>query len=98
MQSFIQLKRNRIKKASESMDVVDALSEEQVDKLLFYVENRNKVSTYNKLIVYLLLFTGLRVSELVGIKLADIDFLTIQLVLIGKGGKRREVGRRQNVY
>ena len=53
---------------------VEALSEEQVEQLLFYVENRNKVSTRNKLIVYLLLYTGVRVSELVGIKIADIDF------------------------
>jgi integrase/recombinase XerD len=77
---------------------VDALSEEQVEKLLFYVENRNKVSTRNKLIVYLLLYTGVRVSELVGIQIADIDFLTSQLVVAnGKGGKRREIGLRQDV-
>lgn len=96
-ESFIQLKRDRIKIAAGSEDSVDALSEEQVEKLLFYVENRNKVSTRNKLIVYLLLYTGVRVSELVGIKIADIDFLTSQLIVIGKGGKRREIGLRQDV-
>jgi integrase/recombinase XerD len=96
-ESFIQLKRDRIKIAAGSEDSVDALSEEQVEKLLFYVENRNKVSTRNKLIVYVLLYTGVRVSELVGIKIADIDFLTSQLIVIGKGGKRREIGLRQDV-
>lgn len=96
-ESFIQLKRDRIKIAAGSEDTVDALSEEQVEKLLFYVENRNKVSARNKLIVYLLLYTGVRVSELVGIQLADIDLLTSQLVVIGKGGKRREIGLRQDV-
>jgi integrase/recombinase XerD len=59
-ESFIQLKRDRIKIAAGSEDNVDALSDEQVEHLLFFVENRNKVSTRNKLIVYLLLYTGVR--------------------------------------
>lgn len=96
-ESFIQLKRDRIKIAAGSGDNVDALSDEQVEQLLFYVENRSKVSARNKLIVYLLLYTGVRVSELVSIKIADIDFLTSQLAVIGKGGKRREIGLRQDV-
>lgn len=95
-ESLIQLKRDRIKIAAGSEENVDALSEEQVEQLLFYVENRSKVSTRNKLIVYLLLYTGVRVSELVGMKITDIDFLTRQLVVIGKGGKRREIGLRQD--
>jgi len=97
-ESFIQLKRDRIKIAAGSEYNVDALSDEQVEQLLFYVENRNKVSVRNKLIVYLLLYTGVRVSELVGIKIVDIDFLTSQLAVIGKGGKRRGIGLRQDVF
>ncbi|WP_432354597.1 tyrosine-type recombinase/integrase [Sporosarcina sp. A2] len=96
-ETIIQLKRDRIKIATGSEDTVDALSEEQVETLLFYIENRNKVSTRNRLIVYLLLYTGVRVSELVGTKITDIDFLTSQLMVIGKGGKRREIGLRQDV-
>lgn len=94
---FVLLKRDRIKIAAGSEDEVDALSEEQVEQLLFYVENRNKVSTRNKLIVYVLLYTGVRVSELVSIRLTDIDFLTSHLKVIGKGGKRREIGLKQEV-
>lgn len=94
-ESFIQLKRDRIKIADGSEESVDALSEEQVEKLLFYVENRQKVTLRNKLIVYLLLYTGVRVSELVGIQIAD--FLTSTLKVTGKGGKRREIGLRQDV-
>lgn len=96
-ESFIQLKRDRIKIADGSEEAVDALSEEQVEKLLFYVEDRRKVTLRNKLIVYLLLYTGVRVSELVGIQIADIDFLTSSLKVTGKGGKRREIGLRQDV-
>ncbi|MCQ5363615.1 tyrosine-type recombinase/integrase [Anoxybacillus salavatliensis] len=96
-ESFIQLKRDRIKIADGSEETVDALSEEQVEKLLFYVEDRRKVTLRNKLIVYLLLYTGVRVSELVGIQISDIDFLTSTLKVTGKGGKRREIGLRQDV-
>ncbi|ATA61485.1 tyrosine recombinase xerD [Geobacillus stearothermophilus] len=96
-ESFIQLKRDRIKIADGSEEPVDALTEEQVEKLLFYVEDRRKVTLRNKLIVYLLLYTGVRVSELVGIQIADIDFLTSTLKVTGKGGKRREIGLRQDV-
>ncbi|ARK22256.1 tyrosine-type recombinase/integrase [Sporosarcina ureae] len=96
-ESIIVLKRDRIKIAAGSEVVVEALSDEQVEHLLCYVENRNKVSTRNKLIVYILMYTGIRVSELVGIKLVDIDFLESHLTVMGKGGKRREIGLRQEV-
>jgi len=95
--SIVVLKRDRISIAAGSEAVVTSLSEEQVEQLLFFVENRNKVSTRNKLIVYLLLYTGVRVSELVSIKLTDIDFLTSHLHVIGKGGKRREIGLKLEV-
>ena len=54
-ETIIQLKRDRIKIAAGSEDTVDALSEEQVEKLLFYIGNKNKVCTRNKLIVYFLI-------------------------------------------
>lgn len=84
--TFIQLKRDRIKIAAGSEDSVDALTEEQVEKLLFYIEDQDKISLRNQLIVYLLLYTGVRVSELVSIQLADIDFLSSHLKIVGKGG------------
>ncbi|WP_163151588.1 tyrosine-type recombinase/integrase [Anoxybacillus sp. MB8] len=93
--SYIQLKRDRIHIAAGSEHVVTALSDEQVEKLLFYVEE--KESQRNKLIVYLLLYTGVRVSELVNIKRADIDALARILTVRGKGGKVREITLRQDV-
>ncbi|RDW21369.1 integrase [Oceanobacillus arenosus] len=96
-ESYIQLKRDRILIAAGSEGEVTALSDEQVEQVLFFVENQSKVSQRNKLIVYLLLYTGVRVSELVGIKLADIDTLTSTLQVVGKGGKHREIGLREDV-
>ncbi|UGB30588.1 tyrosine-type recombinase/integrase [Metabacillus sp. B2-18] len=95
--NYIQLKRDRVKIASGSEQVVTALTEEQVELLLFYLEDHKKVSQRNKLIAYLLLYTGLRISELVNCKIADIDFLTSILTIRGKGGKVREISLRQDV-
>ncbi|MBD7909106.1 tyrosine-type recombinase/integrase [Sporosarcina gallistercoris] len=90
--SIIVLKNDKIHTSSGSETAVTSLSDEQVEQLLFFVEKRNKVSTRNTLIVYLLLYTGVRVSELVSIKLTDSDFLTTHPQVTEKGGKRREIG------
>lgn len=96
-ENYIYLKRDRIKIAAGSEHVVTAMSEEEVERFLFYIEDHTKVSIRNKLIGYLLLYTGVRVSELINIKLADIDFLTAVLLVRGKGGKLREISLRQDV-
>ena len=96
--NYIQLKKDQVKIASGSEHMVTALSEEEVERLLFYLEEQTKVSCRNKLIAYILLYTGIRVTELVNIKLADIDSLTSSLTVRGKGGKVREISlRRQDV-
>lgn len=95
--SFINIKRDRVKVAAGSEHVVDALSGKEVDQLLFYLEDSRKVNVRNKLIVYLLLYIGVRVSELVSIRLMDIDYLTSTLTVRGKGGKIREISLRQDV-
>jgi len=43
-ESYIQLKRDRVKIAAGSEKVVEALSKDQVDKLLFYLEEQNTYS------------------------------------------------------
>lgn len=96
-ESFIQMKRDRVNIAAGSEHVVTALSDKEVEQLLFYVEDQTNVSIRNKLIVYLLLYTGVRVTELVTIQLKDIDFLTSTLTIRGKGGKVRELSLRTDV-
>ena len=96
-ESCIQLRRDRIPVATGSERVVEALSEEEIEKVLFYVNEPLKVSIRNRLIVYLLLYTAVRVSELVHIKLSDIDAINRVLTVSGKGGKVREIGLRRDV-
>ena len=94
---YIHMKKDRIGTAVGSEDVVTVLLDEEVERLLFYVNTNEKVSIRNKLIVYLLLYTGVRVTELVELRLSGIDFLTSHIVVVGKGGKRREIGLRPDV-
>ncbi|KGA97232.1 integrase [Alkalihalobacillus alcalophilus ATCC 27647 = CGMCC 1.3604] len=96
-ESFIHMKRDRVMIAAGSEHVVTALSDKEVEQLLFYLEVSRKVTMRNKLIVYLLLYTGVRVSELINIKLSDIEFLTHMLTVQGKGGKIREISMRKDV-
>lgn len=72
------------------------LKTSEIDKVL---DNTNEVTLYgerNKLIVELLYVTGLRVSELVNIKLKDIDKYNKSIKILGKGSKERIVYYEDN--
>ena len=61
-------------------------------EVLFSVPNKNDVlGLRNLLILELLYSTGIRVSELVNIKLKDIDFGNNRIFILGKGNKERYV-------
>jgi integrase/recombinase XerD len=68
------------------------LSEAEVD-ILLEVANRNQtyLGTRNKVMLYLLYVTGMRISELVHIAINDIHFDTGFVSITGKGGKGRMV-------
>jgi site-specific recombinase XerD len=87
----IDLRKDRIKVAFGSEHQVEIYPEKELERLQFYIENDKKVNKRDKMIILLLMFTGVRVSELCDIKLKNIDNLTGQLKVNGKGGKQREV-------
>lgn len=93
----VDLRKDKIRLAHGSEQEVDIYSESEIERIIFYIQDPSKVSIRNKLIVLLLLYTGIRVSELVSIKIKNLDFLTMQLNVIGKGGKIREVPLRPEV-
>lgn len=62
-------KKDRVKIASGSETEVAVFTEAEVAKILNYVGGRKKVSLRNKLLVHLLLYTGVRVSEVVNVRL-----------------------------
>lgn len=91
-ENSILVKRDRVSVATGSERVVEALTDAEVERVLAYVQDESKVSFRNRLIVHTLLYTAVRVSELVNIRLKDIDKLTSTLTVKGKGGKVREIG------
>lgn len=91
---FISIKKDKVKIASGSEAEVSILTDVQIETFLFHLE---KESQRNKLIGYILLYTGIRVSELIQIQLTDIDQLTSQLTIKGKGGKIRNIPLRKDV-
>ncbi|OXS24871.1 MAG: integrase [Acetobacterium sp. MES1] len=90
-------KRDKIKVANGSEAEVVVFSEDEVERLLFHLENKEQVALRDKTLVYILLYAGLRVGELVNLKIQDLDLLTMSLKVVGKGGKYREVPLKPEV-
>jgi len=68
------------------------LPEQEMAELLEVTEkDRSPVGVRNKVMVYLLYVSGMRVSELVGLKVSDIHFDTGVIDVVGKGGKGRVI-------
>ncbi|MFL0194359.1 tyrosine-type recombinase/integrase [Clostridium sp. WILCCON 0269] len=87
----VDLKKDKVRIAAGSEGEVEIFTDTEIEKLLFFIQSE-KVLSRDRLIILLLLYTGIRVSELVSIKLKDIDVLAMNLTVAwGKGGKRREV-------
>ena len=72
--------------------VPEYIYESQLEKILNEKTSENiEIELRNKLIIHLLLDTGVRVSELVNIKVRDIDVEERIIKVFGKGSKERFV-------
>ena len=89
--------KDKIKIARGSEGEIEVFSDEEVQSILFHIEDRSKISLRDEGVLLILLYTGLRVGELVNLKIKDIDFLTRTLKVVGKGGKYREVPLKMEV-
>ncbi len=70
-------------------EIPHILSKEEIHKLIELSQNADKSAQRNSLIIELLYACGLRVSELINIKINDIDFERHVLKTHGKGDKDR---------
>lgn len=64
---------------------------EDIEKILNVPDINTDIGIRDSLILELLYVTGIRVSELVNIKIKDIDFTNKSIIIIGKGNKQRIV-------
>lgn len=64
---------------------------DELEKLLSIPDEESIIGLRNSLILELLYSTGIRVSELVNIKISDIDKYNMQINIFGKGSKERIV-------
>ena len=67
------------------------LQGDELDKIFDSIDIDTDLGLRNRLIVELLYATGLRVSELVNLKVSDIDLKSREINVIGKGNKERIV-------
>lgn len=66
------------------------ISQDQIKKLLEKAaEDTTQLGQRNKIMIYLLYVCGMRVSELVGLKVSEIHFEENYIKISGKGGKQR---------
>tara|TARA_B100001057_G_scaffold30545_1_gene27857 strand:- start:3556 stop:4587 length:1032 start_codon:yes stop_codon:yes gene_type:complete len=88
---------HRIERISSKRVLPDVLSEEEVEEILSYVRNlvnigsesKKKKSLRTACLVEVLYATGMRVSELITLKLSDLRLNRRILNVIGKGNKQR---------
>ena len=84
----IDPKKDKIKIAGGSEKEVEVFSGQEEEKILFYAE---KISMRDCLIINMLVYTGMRIGELVNLRIDDIDFIGMSVVVKGKGNKQREI-------
>lgn len=80
-----------IRSAKKAARMPHALSEEQVEALLAAPDPTTPLGLRDKAMLECLYATGLRVSELVGLRIAQISMRDAVLKVVGKGNKERLV-------
>ena len=69
----------------------DTLSIKEIDKIINSIEPKNNLDHRNKTIIEILYSCGLRVSELINLRLSDLFFKEDFIKVTGKGNKQRFV-------
>ncbi len=80
----------RIAKPVARSQQVQGFTQEQVQALLAAAQ-RSLHPRRNTAIIYVLFDTGIRVSELCGLRMCDLELSARRLTVLGKGSKRRDV-------
>jgi len=71
--------------------VINTFSQEQIQRILNCIDKKSRHGFRNFTMILLLLDTGIRLSELINLKINDIDFIQSCVLVKGKGNKERIV-------
>lgn len=82
---------NRINNPKKDKYLPKFLKDEEVNKIFEVCKYDTPINQRNSVIIELLYATGIRVSELVNIKISDIDINERTIKVVGKGSKERMV-------
>jgi integrase/recombinase XerD len=97
MDTIVIIKKDMFKVQTEFANPTD-LTKDDVKEFLCNIKNdSNKTSLRDFAIVYLLAYTGLRISECLNIQYDDLDLNEQELIVTGKGNKQRVVYLNDNV-
>lgn len=80
-----------IKNPKKVKSLPNFINESELDVMFDKTELISPLGQRNRLIIEMLYATGVRVSELVNIKISDIDFYNMSIKVMGKGSKERYV-------
>lgn len=82
---------NSVSNPKKDLYLPKFLNDKEMDKLFEICTDTNPINQRDTLIIELLYATGLRVSELINIKIKDIDINEKTIKVLGKGNKERIV-------
>lgn len=74
----------------------EVLTVNEVDKMISSIDTQTDIGIRNKAMLELLYGSGLRVSELVNLKINDIHLRGMYIKILGKGNKERELPLSEN--
>ena len=80
-----------IKNPKKEKHLPNFLQPNELQEIFDSIELETPLGIRNRLIIELLYATGLRVSELVDLKINDIDYISKEIRVLGKGSKERIV-------
>ena len=82
---------DNVKNPKKDTSLPKFVKEEDIDKMFLIPDTRTWIGKRNLLIIRMLYATGLRVSELVNIRIKDISINDRTIIVLGKGSKERIV-------
>lgn len=98
MDTIVIIKKDMFKVQTEFANPTD-ITKDDVKKFFSDIKNdkNNKTAIRDFAIVYLLAYTGIRISECLNIQYDDLDLTEQEVIITGKGNKQRVVYLNDNV-